>query len=492
MAVAIDANPGGAGASLNGGTTLNYTGLTMGTGVSNPALVALISWDNTGSPTISSVNWDATGTPQTLTLIAGTLATNGNNSSALYGRVGTITAGAKTLRVVFSASTNAYLASISFSGVNQTGGATSFPHGTTATGSSTSASTGAITSAIGNAVVGVGCDSSAGTTVTPSNTTVYENHTGATVNGWGNEAAGASTVTLTCALSPTTVWCYSGTDVAAAGAAQTPLNKNFLSGLPSVRSAPEIDRTWSWSQTRMLGLDKLPKRRSMQECDPVLPLPRSPQDTQSWTWRQTGMLGKDRLPNRQQDWPIPPAPPNIDHGWAWRQVDKLGKDTLPFRQQDWPNPLPPSLVDANWTRGFEPLRSGPIQAPLDQNAYYDRPTYPPFIDQTWVWRQVGMLGQDKLPFRQQDWPNPTPTISVQTWTWRQTGMLGRDVLPFRQQDWPNPIGPLRPLIQNLYRPLSGVTVSAQLPFTQYDWPNPVRPPGIDQTWTQGFQALRPP
>jgi len=190
------------------------------------------------------------------------------------------------------------------------------------------------------------------------------------------------------------------------------------------------------------------------------------------------MLGKDRLPNRQQDWPIPPAPPNIDHGWAWRQVDKLGKDTLPFRQQDWPNPLPPSLVDANWTRGFEPLRSGPIQAPLDQNAYYDRPTYPPFIDQTWVWRQVGMLGQDKLPFRQQDWPNPTPTISVQTWTWRQTGMLGRDVLPFRQQDWPNPVPP--PNIDHGWLlPLNlalKTFVAPPLPFNQYYWPNPVPPP----------------
>jgi hypothetical protein len=216
MAVAIDANPN-ASNQLTGGTLNDYAGFTMGTGVSNPALVALVAWDNTGGITVSSVQWDIAGTPQALTLIPGTSASNGQNSSALYGRVGTITAGNKTCRLTLSASGNSYISLISFSGVDQTGGATSFPHGTANTGSSTSPSTGAITSATGNAVVGAGCELSAGS-ITPSNTQVYVNTGGGTVNGWGNEAAGASTVTLTATLSPTSTWCYSGTDVAAVGA----------------------------------------------------------------------------------------------------------------------------------------------------------------------------------------------------------------------------------------------------------------------------------
>jgi hypothetical protein len=51
-------------------------------------------------------------------------------------------------------------------------------------------------------------------------------------------------------------------------------------------------------------------------------------------------------------------------------------------------------------------------------------------DQSWSWRQTIMLGQDTLPFRQQDWPNPTPPPSPgPTTTWNQTGMIGQDVLP---------------------------------------------------------------
>jgi hypothetical protein len=215
MAVAIDSNPN-TDAGGNGVTTVNFTGLTMGS-VTNPALICLIAYDTTSGATISSVNWDATGTPQALTLIPGTATSNGvGATSALYGRVGPITAGAKTLRVVLSSTSTLIVSAISFSGVDQTGGATSFPHGTAATGSSTAPSV-AITTAVGNRVVGGGSEPSAGITV--NQTQVYNDTAQSLTNGWGNTAAGAAgTVTLTATLGGTSLWCYSGTDVAAAGA----------------------------------------------------------------------------------------------------------------------------------------------------------------------------------------------------------------------------------------------------------------------------------
>ena len=99
-----------------------------------------------------------------------------------------------------------------------------------------------------------------------------------------------------------------------------------------------------------------------------------------------------------------------------------------------------------------------------------------------------MIGQDRLPNRQQDWPNPAqPYRNDQTWVWRQIGMMGQDLLPFRQQDWPNPVAPPRidaTWLQGFSVLLSQLVVL--YPHNQYDWPNPVTPPRLDQFmgWSQ--------
>jgi hypothetical protein len=128
-------------------------------------------------------------------------------------------------------------------------------------------------------------------------------------------------------------------------------------------------------------------------------------------------------------------------------------------------------------------------------------------DQSWSWRQTIMLGQDTLPFRQQDWPNPTPPPSpgsTTTWnqtgmigqdvlpsgsktgplpvqpptpgnpiTWRQTVMLGQDVLPFRQRDWPLPPLHALPRIDlSVARSQTRMLFQDVLPFRQTDWPLP--------------------
>jgi hypothetical protein len=280
---------------------------------------------------------------------------------------------------------------------------------------------------------------------------------------------------------------------------------------PNPTQPSRLDQFSGWSQTRMAGQDRLPNRQQdwpnptppycldqfsgwsqtrmvgqdrlpFRQQDWPNPTP-PPAPGNPWAWRQTGMSGRDTLPFRQQDWPNPTQPPPPDRVWTWRQTGMAGQDILPFRQQDWPNPTQPWRLDNTWASGFSnPLNTVVVLYPHNQ---YDwpNPTQPSRIDQTWSWSQARMLGQDILPFRQQDWPNPTqPWRLDQTWSLSQTKMFGRDVLPFRQQDWPNPIR--SPFFDQTW--VSGFSnllqgaVVVLYPHNQYDWPNPTQPPRIDQ------------
>jgi hypothetical protein len=112
---------------------------------------------------------------------------------------------------------------------------------------------------------------------------------------------------------------------------------------------------------------------------------------------------------------------------------------------------------------------------------------PPWLGQTWTWRQVDKLGEDTLPKNQYNWPNPTVSTWIdETITWRQVGFLGKDKLPNRQQDWPNPNSVLWSnswsinLLQTTLKPSV-----LSIPKNQYDWPNP---PSVVWYQTQATSA----
>jgi len=133
-------------------SAINHSNITVGPSA-NRALVVQLVWSNKAI-TNESVTYDSGGSNQSCTLIkeANTLGTVGR--AALYGLVAP-TSGKLTLNATWTGLSDVYIAAASFSGVNQTGGATTFPHsatGTTLGGSSVSV---AITSAAGNAVVAV-------------------------------------------------------------------------------------------------------------------------------------------------------------------------------------------------------------------------------------------------------------------------------------------------------------------------------------------------
>jgi hypothetical protein len=117
------------------------------------ALIALIGLGK-ASPvtTVTSVTWDNGGTNQAMASIGATNVTSGTNQFRveLWGLVAP-TSGQKTLHVVISGTTSdVYIDEVSFTGVDQTGGATSFANVTSNSATTASTETITVTSAVGN------------------------------------------------------------------------------------------------------------------------------------------------------------------------------------------------------------------------------------------------------------------------------------------------------------------------------------------------------
>jgi hypothetical protein len=128
MAVAVNAV--GTQATIGVATSVNYTGLTVGAGA-NRALIMVIG-GRVGAMTVTACNWDSTGTPQAMDLLATVTGGTDIKFYKIYGLVNP-TSGNKTLAVAWNEATNeGVINALDFTGVNQTGGATSFPGAATA------------------------------------------------------------------------------------------------------------------------------------------------------------------------------------------------------------------------------------------------------------------------------------------------------------------------------------------------------------------------
>lgn len=218
MAVALDA----AGTEVRGAgvTAVNLT-FTVGAG-SNRALICTLAFDH--NVTSLTATWDNGGTNQAMAAITGANVTNALPESSdrivMFGLVAP-TSGTHTLRAAWTTTSNVYIDAISFTGVDQTGGATTFAHGTSATGSGVTPSI-TVTSAAGNYTVAVH-ESYFGTSAV-NQTQLYQD--GTDYGGAANYAAGAATVTLTATQSGSQPWASIGVDVVAAAvvAGQVPYN----------------------------------------------------------------------------------------------------------------------------------------------------------------------------------------------------------------------------------------------------------------------------
>lgn len=209
-AVAVDARPA-TSTQGNAVTTLTYTGLTVGAG-SNRCLVAYAMYSAT--PVTSTITWNGTNVP-----IIGSISSNAAAAGtfvAIFGLVAPAS-GNNNLVITNGAAVDTILYAMAFTGCDQTGSTTTFSAPAAATGSSTAPSI-AISSVVGNWTVACLAEGS-GTPSAATQTSDFINTTPNNVNGAGSDGTGASTVTHTWTLSPTSTWTVVGTSIAASGAA---------------------------------------------------------------------------------------------------------------------------------------------------------------------------------------------------------------------------------------------------------------------------------
>src|SRR5258708_7607822 len=102
-------------------TSIDFTNLTVGTGSQRALVVPVLFSANVTSLTVT---WDNTGTPQPCTLIGAASDTGAQIFAKLYGLVNP-TPGAKTLHLAWTTTSDVYVDAVSYTGVDQTGGATS-------------------------------------------------------------------------------------------------------------------------------------------------------------------------------------------------------------------------------------------------------------------------------------------------------------------------------------------------------------------------------
>lgn len=220
MSVAVDATGTASKYTAGPATSATFANLTVGS-ISNGALVATITFDvDPGAFTVAK--WGT----QNLTLIIKS-ATNATGTSILFGLVAP-SAGNQTLSFTWTNSvTDCYIDAMSFSGVDQTGGSTSFPNAVTSAPSSTSTPSITITSAAGNYTISA---MTMGQNVTSENQTLlYFNHSGSNVNSTAQYATGATSVVHSWVLIAADVPEMVGTDIKAAGGAAA-ITPAFFSG----------------------------------------------------------------------------------------------------------------------------------------------------------------------------------------------------------------------------------------------------------------------
>src|SRR6266704_1597828 len=144
MAVAFDASGHIDTGATTTATTLSGTPITVGSG-SNRALAVFLAFGQSSSlPTGITVTWDAGGSNQAMTAVTGaSVLGTGLDTGIWYALVNPVS-GAKTCTASWTGGRACIMSAISVTGVDQTGGTTSFAHGTSVS-NSTLASTASIT-----------------------------------------------------------------------------------------------------------------------------------------------------------------------------------------------------------------------------------------------------------------------------------------------------------------------------------------------------------
>jgi len=273
-----------------------------------------------------------------------------------------------------------------------------------------------------------------------------------------------------------------------------------------VASWIDVSKFWLTAPVRNVTIDQYWDR-------PQLPVP----PARSWEWSYNlNLIGKDRLPTGEQVWERPTLP--IPPAQTWLDLPKYSLIAKPFFQSDWPNPTQPYRIDATWAASYNLNLIGQDRLPVGVQVSDLPPrdfsrlfqtwissvnlaltVTPPALTQTlfkqitdlaprgaepdyrrsWEWQyNKNLIGQDQLPFRQQDWPlTPAPQRAAEWIQQTNIALLTAVQRPFVQSDWPLPQAPAQ-AVQTWINTI-GLALTAK-PFNQQDWPNPT-PPARDPT-----------
>jgi hypothetical protein len=219
MAVAFDATTTSPTDSTTSGATC---ALTLGA-IANGVVLVFIAWGTTGGGTCSPGTVSVKIGTTALAQIVSQAATNSSSRADIWGVATGSTTGAQTITVTWTgASIEAIFSAASFSGANQTGGATTFPH-TNVGAASTANPSISVTSAVGDftAALVVATNDIPGT---PTQT-AFTNYpfSGADFdNSCASRATGAASVTFGHTMSAV-AWDAVAVDITVPGGAAHPL-----------------------------------------------------------------------------------------------------------------------------------------------------------------------------------------------------------------------------------------------------------------------------
>ncbi len=197
-AVAFDANATAdcVASGRNLVTGLTCATLTVGGGTLRAAICAVDL--SLQTPTTEVMTWDLGGTNQLMTLIGGANTPSATGRAELWGVVAP-TSGAKTAKYTGVGTSDIVINCTAWTGVDQTGGATSFPHFVSATATSQAISV-TVTSATANATVTTNVNDTNTVTLTSATTATFNDFSAATITAAGSRSGGAASVAHTWTL----------------------------------------------------------------------------------------------------------------------------------------------------------------------------------------------------------------------------------------------------------------------------------------------------
>jgi len=249
-------------------------------------------------------------------------------------------------------------------------------------------------------------------------------------------------------------------------------------------------QTWTWQYLlSLIGQDRMATGLQVYDLAPIY----QPyiNHLRTWSWQYNlNLIGKDRLPVGEVIWERPtlPIPPAL----TWLEGPQYELIAKPFLQSDWPNPTQPYRVEQTWAASYNLNLIGQDRLPVGEIVFDLPPRDFARLFQTWISSVNAALVVTPSVLDilkpQRDWPVPRGAEPDyrRSWEWQYNkNLIGQDQLPIRQSDWPNPQRVVE-RAQTWIDQTKILLAAVQNPFIQTDWPIPRAPAQAAQTWTNSY------